>query len=64
MNVDILYISCIVLDDTFECETLEVQEPSKRIYIKIGIKYFTEGTLSNPKYNQNTLYILKNGGLH
>ncbi len=66
MNLDILYICTIVLDDTLECEVLELEEPCKVVYMEIGIKFFMERLLDNPdhdfwKYNKNTLYILRDG---
>lgn len=66
MNLDTLYICSIVIDDTFECEVLELEEPCKVIYMEIGIKFFMERMLDNPEhdfwvYNKDTLYILRDG---
>ncbi len=66
MNIDTMYIFSIVLDDTLKCEVLELEYPCKIKYMEIGIKFFMERILDNRdhdfwKYNQNTLYILRNG---
>lgn len=66
MNLDTLYICSIIIDETFECEILELEEPCKVVYMEIGIRFFMERLLDNPdhdfwKYNKNTLYILRNG---
>jgi hypothetical protein len=51
MNLDTLYICSIVIDDTFECEVLELEEPCKVIYMEIGIKFFMERMLDNPEHD-------------
>ncbi len=65
MNLDILYICTIVLDDTLECEVLELEEPCKVVYMEIGIKFFMERLLDNPDMiSENItkiLYILRDG---
>nr|YP_010044489.1 hypothetical protein J6816_mgp02 [Tolypocladium guangdongense]QPF24434.1 hypothetical protein [Tolypocladium guangdongense] len=66
MNLNVLYIVSITIDEKHECEILEIKEPSKIVYIEIGIKLFLEKILDNSdhdfwKYNKNTLYILRDG---
>ena len=66
MNLDSLNIYYIIPDENLEFEYLQIDNPSKIVYIEVGIKYFMENVLDNPQYdfwkhNKNTLYILKGG---
>ena len=47
MNLDILYIVSINIDEEYECEALELKEPSQIVYIEIGIKVFIERMLNS-----------------
>lgn len=66
INLGPLYIVSIIIDDKFEYEILDLEAPSRVIYLEIGVKFFMQKMLDNEdydfwRYNNNTLYILRDG---
>jgi len=51
LNMNTIQICSIVIDETFECEVLQLENPSKLVYIEIGHKFFIETLLNNPNHD-------------